>query len=143
LALRAHAIAKKGKIEISGRFLGLIADGIEQRSQEIAASVPGCAPRGVTFQTISYVETEIGDAHSIIPEPLDEDAAHAYIDHRASNTGQVDVLISREVVRFAAPGSAALIELEERAGTASLKSGLLGISRFRPVMRNTKASLGR
>jgi hypothetical protein len=119
-----RSIKKTGKVEISGRVLELINDGIARHAEAIADRL-GAAFRGIVFETIEAIDRGIGQEYAVIPDPTD-DPAHAYLDHpRYNEQSAEDFLISREVLRlhdtftFAAPASRELEGLEVRAGSAA------------------------
>lgn len=123
-----RSIRTSSKVEISGRMLSLITNGIESAANEAASKLRDAKFRGIVFETIEAVRQTIGDFYSVTLDPCDEDAAHAYLEHRAYNAspGGVEAfLVSAEVVRlhnaftFAPPGSGQLEALERKAGAAA------------------------
>jgi hypothetical protein len=120
---------REGKIEISGRMLSLISDGIESAASRKAAQMDRCEFRGVVYETVGRIRDVFDGDYLVVLDPIDPpdvnaDAAHALLSNPNFNNRTAALLISAEVVRlhasfhFAEPRSEALRQLEGSAGIA-------------------------
>ena len=114
-----RSLKKYGQIEISGRMLSLIRNGIAA----VATAQAGAKNEfvGLVYETVEAINREIGSDYYIVLDCTD-DAAHANLNYRHGNG--TEIIVSREVIRlhaffrFAAPGSRELDLLEGMAGIA-------------------------
>jgi hypothetical protein len=119
------SISQSDLIELSGRMLSLIPNGIKAFAETAARKLRNGHFIGVAYQTIESINDRIGDTYDVVADPYEEDDAHAFLAHRAFNAGRrEEVSTSNEVLRlhqaffFVADGSEALRDLEARAGVA-------------------------
>jgi hypothetical protein len=120
---------RNGALEISGRALSLISDGIQNAAERQAARFDNAHFKGIVYQRISIVLESIGAVYEIVPDPIappdpNADNAHTYLRHLGPGKGE-QIIVSAETLRmhnvfaYAPPGSDQLRRLERLCGIPS------------------------
>lgn len=110
---------QNGRIEISGRILSLIKDGIALAAN--AQAGPKNRFLGIVYETVESINDQIGERYYLVLDRT-EDEAHSNLNYRHDNG--VELIISREVdrlhdcFRFAVSGSQEIDHLETMTAAA-------------------------
>jgi len=119
-------ITKSEPIEISGRLLSRITDGIEEYAVVASQNMKSGKFYGIVYSTTSKIASDLGPRYRIVIDPTAADSAHAYLSNDEYNSGDrsdinvaEEVLLLHDAFSFAAPGSPDLARLEAGVGRAA------------------------